>query len=60
LADLLTQVILDFAREKGITFEEAKKVFVSAMDKFGKKIADGTLEYDPHLDPFHPMHGWKP
>lgn len=60
LADILNGVIATFAKEKGITFEEAKRVFVRAMDNFGKKVVDGTLEYDPHLDLSHPMRGWRP
>jgi hypothetical protein len=60
LADLLSQVIVDFAKERGISIKEARKIFISATTKYGRKLMDGTLEYDPHLDPSHPMRGWKP
>jgi hypothetical protein len=59
LADLLSRVIVEFAKEEGISVREARRIFVSATTEFGRKLKDGTLEYDPHLDPSHPMHGWN-
>jgi hypothetical protein len=60
LADLLSQAIVDFAKKKGITIKEARKIFFSAMREQGKKYLAGDTEYDPETDPFHPMHGWSP
>ena len=60
LADLLSQMLVDFAKKHGISLKEARRVFLRATTAYGKKIKDGTLEYDPRFDPSHPMHGWRP
>jgi len=55
LADGLSQVIVDFAKDRGISIKEARKIFISALEKYNPDKA----EYDPEMDPSHPMRGWR-
>jgi hypothetical protein len=66
LADLLSGVIRKFASKKGISIKEARRIFISALEKYPKGgdalIESGPIpeDYDPADDPDHPMHGWRP
>ena len=66
LKAIFTKVIADVAKRRGISMEQAREVFVRALENYRPEdyplLETGPLpeDYDPADDPSHPMHGWKP